>query len=254
MIQLDRLLIVEDSAVMRHMLERAFRPYARAIQQERCVRKGLDALEQDPGFDLVLSDVMLPDGDGFEILEFTRGLEAPPPLILATARPVASAERRALEMGAVGYLGKPCTVRDVANALADRPVARRGPPRWGAPRVHAEVPARIIVCDGPDEREASVTWELRDLSEHGAFVLTDGPLELGTRLRVRLEIGGLELPATVEVVRVQEPAWGQPGGVGVAIEGLDADAADRLALHLATRPSLQGARLTRAPVVRRPAS
>lgn len=235
MMQLDRVLIVEDSMVMRHMLERAFRPYARTIEQEPSVRKGLDALERGANFDLVLSDVMLPDGDGFEILEHSQSLEVPPPLVLATARPIPSAEQRALEMGAAGYIGKPCNIRDVADALAQRPISLEGVPREGVPRANADAPARVIVCERLGSVAPFVTWTVKDISEGGAFVLTDGPLDLGTRLEVILEIDGVKLPAMIEVVRVQEPGWSQPGGVGVRLEGLDADSKDRLALHLATR-------------------
>ena len=235
MMRLNRVLIIEDSMVMRHMLERTFRPHARTVDQEPCVRKGLDALERDPAYDLVLSDVMLPDGDGFDVLEHVQTLDLPPPLILATARPLESAAQRALEMGAVGYLGKPCNFREIADALAREPFMRDGPRRKGAPRVHAESPARIIVCESLEAGESQVTWAVKDLCEEGAFVLTDGPLQVGTRLEVSLEIAGAELPATIEVVRVQQPDWGQPGGVGVKIEGLDPEARDRLALYLATR-------------------
>ena len=56
---------------------------------------------------LVLSDITLPDGDGFEIVRYIRQKSPNTPVILMTAYHSPTAEQDALDAGASAYLRKP---------------------------------------------------------------------------------------------------------------------------------------------------
>jgi signal transduction histidine kinase len=69
--------------------------------------------------DLILCDLMMPEMDGFEVLEALR--ERPEwatiPFVCLTARTERQAMRRAMEMGADDYVTKPVTARELVSAV-----------------------------------------------------------------------------------------------------------------------------------------
>ena len=120
-----RLLIADDNADMRAYLARLLRRY----WQVETVADGEAALaraRQSPP-DLVLSDVMMPRLDGFELL---RELRADPrtssvPVVLVSARAGAESAIEGLEAGADDYLVKPFSARElVARVRANLELAR----------------------------------------------------------------------------------------------------------------------------------
>ena len=111
-----RILVVDDNALNRHLLEQQL-----AIHEYQVVTAngGLEAvrLMESEHFDLVLLDVMMPDLDGYGVLEIIRktksSLELP--IIMATARDDSADIVKALHHGANDYVTKPI---DIAVALA----------------------------------------------------------------------------------------------------------------------------------------
>ncbi|MEI9942106.1 MAG: response regulator [Pseudomonadota bacterium] len=108
-----RILVVEDSASMRSFVRNALESDSRSSA-------GVDVVEASSGFealrllprgpyDLVITDINMPDINGLELISFIRKSEShksTPVLIISTQ----SSERdraRGLSLGANGYLSKP---------------------------------------------------------------------------------------------------------------------------------------------------
>ncbi|RBY89660.1 histidine kinase [Blastococcus sp. TF02A-30] len=117
-------LVVDDNADMRAYLTRLLTPYWTV----RSTANGEEALaavaEQVP--DLVLTDVMMPRVDGFELL---RALRADPatrgvPVVMLTARAGQEASVEGLEAGADDYLAKPFRAAELLARV--RAVLERG--------------------------------------------------------------------------------------------------------------------------------
>ena len=113
-----RILFVDDNADMRN--------YVSALLAERyeltTAADGLTALaklRQQPA-DLVLSDIMMPGPDGFELLRAIRGDPATrtTPVILLTARAGEESTVEGLEQGADDYLTKPFNARELTARVA----------------------------------------------------------------------------------------------------------------------------------------
>lgn len=70
---------------------------------------GLARAEQTPRPDLILLDLMMPEMDGFEVLQRLKSAEATAsiPVIIITANDKDESETRALELGAVDFIRKP---------------------------------------------------------------------------------------------------------------------------------------------------
>jgi two-component system, chemotaxis family, chemotaxis protein CheY len=116
-----RVLIVEDSASMRAFVRAALIGAGGLGELEIGeAQNGFDALRLLPrgAWDLVITDINMPDINGLELISFIKKSEAhkaTPILIISTA----SAERdreRGLQLGASGYLVKPFS----AEALAEQ--------------------------------------------------------------------------------------------------------------------------------------
>ncbi|HXF59893.1 MAG TPA: response regulator, partial [Candidatus Saccharimonadales bacterium] len=88
--------------------------------------RGAEALELAAArpFDIVLSDVQLPDIDGIEVLRRIRRLKPDPTVILVTAYGTIETAIRALHEGAFDYVRKPFKLDEV-RLCVERAMERR---------------------------------------------------------------------------------------------------------------------------------
>jgi PAS domain S-box-containing protein len=109
-----RILLVDDNSDMRDYVRRLLSDQGYAVETAIDGKAALAAVEQQQP-DLVLSDVMMPQLDGFGLL---RELRANPntweiPIILLSARAGEEARIEGLEAGADDYLTKPFSAREL---------------------------------------------------------------------------------------------------------------------------------------------
>ncbi|MBI3367321.1 MAG: response regulator transcription factor [Burkholderiales bacterium] len=76
------------------------------------------ALQKDTDFDLVLLDLSLGDADGFEVLADMRQRYPALPVVVISATERTSDVIRAIDMGAMGFVPKRSSNRDLFDALA----------------------------------------------------------------------------------------------------------------------------------------
>jgi CheY-like chemotaxis protein len=235
MIRTTKALVIDDSSVLRDMLSAVLSPHCGGIVTAADGAEARRRLREHGDFTLVLCDVILPDANGFELLVEIRALEAPrPEVILITGRPDPEDARRARALGAIGYLSKPITFRDIAQILRETEGKRTA-----APRVRRRPLGRAYVTApaGSDEaaapRRAENVWDIRDMSTTGAFLETHGPIEVGAVLDLCLDFGRSQARVHAQAVRVQLPDWGFVGGVGIAFRDFGTGSRERLVSHLA---------------------
>jgi two-component system OmpR family response regulator len=139
-----RLLIVEDEAATRGLLERSLREELFHVEAVADAESG-ESHALAGGFDAIVLDVMLPDRDGFTVCRRlrTRGIDTP--ILLLTGRHGLADRIHGLDVGADDYLAKPFAFEELLARL--RAIMRRG------------------------------------RSRHLAAVLTYGPIELDQRSR-----------------------------------------------------------------------
>lgn len=75
------------------------------------------ALRQDAGFDLALLDLSLGDTDGFDVLAEMRANYPALPVVVVSATERTSDVIRAIDMGAMGFVPKRASNRDLFDAL-----------------------------------------------------------------------------------------------------------------------------------------
>jgi len=120
----DRLLIIDDDVRLADMLRTYLSQRGLHVDCRPDVATGLSALA-DGGYDALVLDVMLPDGDGFDVLRRVRA-GSDIPIVMLTARGEPMDRIVGLEMGADDYLPKPFDPRELLARI--RAVLRRRSP------------------------------------------------------------------------------------------------------------------------------
>jgi two-component system OmpR family response regulator len=119
-----RVLIVEDDPRMARLLERGLTGDGMTVRVERSAEAATAAAGEGE-YDAILLDVMLPDGDGFEVCRSLRASSIWAPVLMLTARSGVEDRVAGLDGGADDYMAKPFAFDELLARL--RALARRGP-------------------------------------------------------------------------------------------------------------------------------
>lgn len=150
-------LVVEDEPAIAESLAYSLRREGYAVD----VAPTLAEAEPRMGdADLVILDLMLPDGSGFELLAELRRRPKPPAIIILSSRDHEADRVAGLETGADDYVTKPFSPREVVARV--RAVLRRG---RSAPEPAASAPrAALALAADPRTRRASVDGKALELT------------------------------------------------------------------------------------------
>ena len=110
-----RILVVDDESLIRVLVADVGESLGHEVLTAASIKEGQDLAQR--GVDIVLLDVLLPDGDGLAHVETFSQLPCRPDVIIITGHGNADAAEAALRSGAWEYLVKPLRVRDLSKAL-----------------------------------------------------------------------------------------------------------------------------------------
>jgi two-component system, OmpR family, response regulator len=113
-----RILAVEDDMGIRRLLERGLRLAGHEVVTAEDVASARAAWQLG-GYDVVLLDVMLPDGDGIALLDERRAAGDRTPAVLLTAREEEELSERAHAAGASAHLAKPFAYAELLRCLEE---------------------------------------------------------------------------------------------------------------------------------------
>ena len=105
-----QILIVEDEKPISNLIRLSLK---KAGYDCTCAFDGAEAADilEERRFDLILLDVMLPEIDGFSLMEYIRPMEIP--VIFLTAKNTVKDRVKGLELGAEDYLVKPFEIMEL---------------------------------------------------------------------------------------------------------------------------------------------
>ncbi len=169
-----RILVVEDDPSLREVIEETLDDFG---YQTRAVGDGVDALAElmtDADYDLILSDIQMPNMDGLALLDEVGRRWPDLPLVLMTAFGTVAQAVEAIQKGARNYLVKPFDAKALQSAVEANIKSRNWDDSDGQKDLVAEDP---------------VTLELKALAERvaetDATVLLSGESGTGKEVFAR---------------------------------------------------------------------
>ncbi len=114
-----RILLIDDDARNVYAMASVLEGCGAEVLYAEDGKGGLARIEEDPTIDLVITDVMMPEVDGFETMRRIRSnpLHASLPILAVTAKALEEDRERCLEAGASDYLAKPVQIPELLETI-----------------------------------------------------------------------------------------------------------------------------------------
>ncbi len=115
-----KILVVDDEENIRTIIKRAFQKEGFTVTTASSGNEALKELEKS-SFDLVITDLKMPDGDGISLLKHIHSLSPDTMVMVITAYASTESAVEAMKAGAIDYIVKPINIEElriiVRNAL-----------------------------------------------------------------------------------------------------------------------------------------
>src|SRR5262249_43034260 len=177
------ILLVDDEASARLTLGLLLKRRGHVVHEADGVRAATDALAGG-AFDVVITDLWMPDGQGLDVLRAARAQNSDANVILLTAHPGWESAKEAMRLGAFDYFEKGQEPDDLFRRIdkaLEEPASRRDlppgrlPPSAPWPRLVSDGERRYLTVLFADMRESMELLARRDLEE--ARQVLDGVIE-----------------------------------------------------------------------------
>ena len=151
------ILIVEDDITFSLMLTTWLGKKGFVVRSSSSVSDAKRRLGEE-AFDLVISDLRLPDSDGIDLLKWLKSTHPSLPLIMMTSYAEIQTAVQAMKLGAAGYIAKPLNPDELLGKIKELVY------------VEEKAPARVPVSSAPDLYIEGQSQAARQLYEHVRLV------------------------------------------------------------------------------------
>ena len=151
------ILIVEDDITFSLMLTTWLGKKGFVVRSSSSVSDAKRRLGEE-AFDLVISDLRLPDSDGIDLLKWLKSTHPSLPLIMMTSYAEIQTAVQAMKLGAADYIAKPLNPDELLGKIKE------------LVRVEEKAPARVPVPSAPDLYIEGQSQAARQLYEHVRLV------------------------------------------------------------------------------------
>ncbi len=115
---MSSILVVDDESSMRQLLEIALSKEGYRVTTAHSGQNAITHLKKD-SYELVISDIRMPDMTGVEVLRYVKELNAEIPVIMITAYASTETAVEALRLGAYDYVTKPFKIEELKNTVSN---------------------------------------------------------------------------------------------------------------------------------------
>lgn len=134
-----RILVVDDERAVCSSVEKILTRRGHEVAKALSVADAVVELQQNPAFDLVLADLMMPQASGLDLIREVHARWPGVPVIIMTGYASIASAIEATRLGAAGYVPKPFTPEELELAvervaIAPRPAAKPAEKPIAAPR------------------------------------------------------------------------------------------------------------------------
>ncbi len=111
-----RILIIDDEEIVHASLKKILTRAGHQIESVFLAKEGLERLTEEQ-FDLIIVDLMMPEMNGIQFLEQLRQSGSRIPVLMVTGYPTISTAVKALRLGAMDYIAKPFTRKELLSPV-----------------------------------------------------------------------------------------------------------------------------------------
>ena len=111
-------LVVDDDRILRHLIKKKFQAQS-AVFTTLLAADGVEAVQvlKDNHVSIVVTDLHMPNMDGFELLANMSAKYPDIPVIVLTAYSTPQSKKKVLDTGAAAFIEKPFVVEDLADSI-----------------------------------------------------------------------------------------------------------------------------------------
>jgi len=170
-----RILVVDDEPAIRRLLRSTLGVQDYVVLEAASVAQALEVLEREK-VDLIILDLGLPDGDGFEVINKLRP-DSQVPIVVLSSRDDERGKVQALDAGADDYVTKPFGVEElvarIRAALRHRLLAQGSKPVFQCEGLTVDLVHRRITLNSAEVKLSPKEYDiLQQLVIHAGKVLT----------------------------------------------------------------------------------
>ena len=191
-----KILIAEDDRELRMLFSRVLVKNGYAVDGVENGKEALDALENDY-YDLIISDIMMPIMDGYELVRELRGAGNNIPIMLITAKDAFDDMRIGFLSGSDDYMIKPVNVNEMV--LRVRALLRRSQMINERRQTIGET---VLECDSLTVTRGGESMVLPQKEFMLLYKMASYPGKIFTRQQLMDEIWGYDSPSDTHTVDV----------------------------------------------------
>ena len=180
----SRVLVIDDDEAIRTVLEARLSAWGLELDSASDLLSAESRIE-DFAPQIIVTDVMLPDGSGVDLLRSLRRNDVDAPVILITAHGTVDMAVEAMKLGALDFLTKPLDYDRLARSLEAAQAARRTRRRTRELPEQDDSAAGVGDLLGASKAMREVFAIISEIAPTGASVLLTGESGTGKELAAR---------------------------------------------------------------------
>ena len=191
-----KILIAEDDRELRQLFGHVLTKNGYAVREVSDGQEALDALRTDY-FDLIISDIMMPRVDGYELVRRLRKEGSQTPVLMITAKDAFDDMRQGFQSGTDDYMVKPVNVNEMVLRVSA--LLRR------AQMVHERrqtIGTTVLECDSLTVTTGEESFNLPQKEFMLLYKMASYPGRIFTRQQLMDEIWGYDSDSDTHTVDV----------------------------------------------------
>ncbi len=225
MAEAKMILVIDDEEIVHSSIKRILARIGHEVESAMTAADGLEMLAKK-NYDAVITDLMMPEMNGIEMLHAMKEQQITVPTIMITGYPTIKTAIQSLRLGAVDYIPKPFTRQEILSPL-NRALRRSSEPAKPSGRGAGASTPRVDDCYYLPEHSwahynedgtVDVGVESNYLASIAEVTLIELPLEndlveqgyTGIRLQADGEQHGVFMPLSGRVVQINDKVVADP--------------------------------------------
>ena len=121
----NEVLLVDDDHAVRKMMQKVLVKAGLNVEAVEKASEALEILKRGRRFEAIVTDLMMPEMDGMQLLRFVRQLDLDVPMIIVTGNPTLESAIMAMEYGGFRYLPKPVENQRLVEVVKEAAMQHR---------------------------------------------------------------------------------------------------------------------------------